>query len=173
MDTSRNSLKHPFYLEQDFPTKEEKIELWESISMGVHPNQFHKKRPIDWRSFWMGSVAALIVFFSFIGLFTTVKSLRAPTNLSGYQIDEAYEEALTNLQMLSPKLVAHETGVNSQNVISVQQENLEEIDTMIEEIRTDMLINGVSDIKRRQLKRLYAMKLQIVKELLLNDSWSS
>jgi len=46
------------------------------------------------------------------------------------------------------------------------------LDAMIDEIRNDMLLNGSSDIKRRQLKRLYAMKMDHVKELLLLDEVS-
>jgi hypothetical protein len=45
---------------------------------------------------------------------------------------------------------------------------IEDLDAMIEEIRNDMLINGSNDIKKKQLRSLYAMKMDMVKELVLD-----
>jgi len=57
-------------------------------------------------------------------------------------------------------------------ILESKIKNIEDLDAMIDEIRNDMLLNGSSDIKRRQLKRLYAMKMDHVKELLLFDEVS-
>jgi hypothetical protein len=83
-------------------------------------------------------------------------------------LDKNYERAMNQLISVTPDLM-QQAGEVERSVIESKIKRIEDLDAMIEEIRNDMLLNGTSTVKRMQLKRLYAMKMDHVKELLLLD----
>lgn len=157
-----------FYDSNDKPTEFEKELMWHSISSEMQENRLRSVSIIHWRSFWYGSVAAVFAFFAFYGAYTLFISQSNSSYNKQAQVDMVYDSALKELASLSPTLIEKTEGPERQRLES-QIQNLDEIDLMIKEIRSDMLLNGSSELKRRQLRRLYALKMDQVKALLLAD----
>ncbi|TNE68426.1 hypothetical protein EP331_15830 [bacterium] len=164
-------MKSDFYSPSDTPGRHEKEMMWNRIELAVAEQRIRSIKSIHWKSFWFGCAASVLIVFSVIGLFTVFRSVTAPNPNSGYALDMTYERAMNQLVSMTPNLVKQADEVE-RPVLESKIKNIEDIDSMIEEIRNDMLLNGVSDIKRRQLKRLYALKMDHVKDLLLSDEVS-
>lgn len=157
------------YTPSDLPDPTEKKEMWNQISDSLH----EEKAPVlslHWRSFWIGNAAAILIGFALVGLFSTGKILmkddqKIPLNDQMYQ---TLTSATDQLKDITPMLIEQASEPRKMSIESTAMA-IEEIDRLINEIRDDMLINGVTPIKQHNLKRLYATKLDFYKDLLLKE----
>lgn len=164
-------MKKSFYSLDDEPTRPEKEMMWNQIEIAVAEQRIRSIKTVHWKSFWFGSAASILVLLSLVGLFTIIRSLSTTSQSSAYALDNSYERAMKQLVSITPNMVKNADEIE-RPVLESKIKNIEDLDSMIEEIRNDMLLNGASDIKRRQLKRLYALKMDNVKDLLLSDEVS-
>ncbi len=157
------------YSPSDLPDPDEKQEMWNQISESVEVKQT-PVLSLHWRSFWIGNAAAILIGFALVGLFNTGKALinddkTVPVNDQMYQ---TLTSATDQLKDITPLLIEQASGPRKMSIESTAMA-IEEIDRLINEIRDDMLINGVTPIKQHNLKRLYATKLDFYKDLLLKE----
>jgi len=164
-------MKPKFYTPNDSPSEMERESMWNQIELAVAEQKLHTLKPLHWRSFWFGCAASILILLSVIGLYAVTKTLFSESRPQAYILDSTYERAMNQLISVTPNLVK-QAGEVERPILESKIKNIEDLDAMIDEIRNDMLLNGSSDIKRRQLKRLYAMKMDHVKELLLLDEVS-
>ncbi len=157
-------MKNPFYSPDEHPTKSEADQIWAQIEPHIPVAVRRSAVIIDWRSFIYGNGAAMLLLFSGVGVYSVLSS-GAPAR--GDRIDLAYEQAMNTLVSVSPELI---DGAPEDRKARLETTvlNIEDIDRVINEIRDDMLLNGTSEIKQRQLRQMYAMKMDYLKELLLN-----
>lgn len=156
-----------FYRKQDHPGKLEKGAMWNQIEDSVfQKRQGPHATVIQWRSFLLGNAAAVLIIFAAIGVYSVVTNFHHMEMAPQTKIDTAYESAMKQLTSVAPVIIKQANDVEKP-MLESKVRNIEDLDKMIREIRTDMLINGSSRVKRNQLRRLYAMKLEYVKELLL------
>ncbi len=168
-------MDNSFYNPSDHPSSFEKKAMWNNISSSLE----HKKEPkiinLHWRSFWIGNAAAVIVAFALIGVFSMSNEFwdsSSRQNNSDEQVYETLNTATDKLRELPPLLIDQASEPNKSSLESTALA-IEEIDRLIDEIKEDMLINGETPVKRNNLKRLYATKLDFYKELLLNEDTQS
>jgi len=154
----------PFYHSSDLPTKVEKSSMWRVISQEVPvKSRSLSMIKIHFPSFMYGAVASILLVLSGFGVVTLYsQASQVPQN----RIDVAYEDALTTMNTVSHELIDL-APVHKRPMLEAKQGTMEEIDSAIAEIRTDMLLKGNTEYKQRQLRRLYAIKLDYMKELLL------
>ncbi len=157
-------MKHPYYNPDELPTRTESDLIWNSVEASIPKTTRRSAVIIDWRSFLFGNVAALMLLFSGVGVYAV---LNADTPVRGDRIDVAYEQAMNTLVSVSPALIDGAPEDRKARLETTVM-NIEDIDRVIYEIRDDMLLNGTSEIKQRQLRQMYAMKMDYLKELLLN-----
>lgn len=157
-------MKHPFYSPEEHPTRFESDQIWNAIEPNIPKATRRSAVVIDWRSFMFGNVAAVLIVFAGIGVYSVALS---GNSLQGDRIDMAYEQAMNSLVSLSPEIIEG-APEDRKARLETTMLNIEDIDRVINEIRDDMLINGTSEIKQRQLRQMYAMKMDYLKELLLN-----
>ncbi len=157
-------MKNPFYTSNEHPSRTESDLIWNAIEPNLAKVTRRSAVIIDWRSFIYGNVAAMLLLFSGVGVYSVLSS-GAPVR--GDRIDLAYEQAMNTLVSVSPELI---DGAPEDRKARLETTvlNIEDIDRVINEIRDDMLLNGTSEIKQRQLRQMYAMKMDYLKELLLN-----
>jgi hypothetical protein len=156
-----------FYYREEHPSDHEKDMMWSGIQKGMAQRTQSKRATIiHWRSFIMGNVASIILILSAIGAYTVYNHFSMEDMSTQYKIDHAYESAMQRLVSITPEIVKQASDVQKP-VLESKIQNIENIDKMIKEIRTDMMLNGSSDIKKAQLRRLYAMKMDYVRDLLL------
>ena len=156
-----------FYKKQDYPSKLEKEAMWDHIEDSILKQG---KRPgslvIQWRSFILGNAAAVLVILAAIGVYSIIQNFHHMDMAPQAKIATAYESAMKQLTSVTPVIIKQANDIE-RPVLESKLRNIEDLDKMIHEIRADMLVNGSSQVKQNQLRRLYAMKLEYVKELLL------
>lgn len=161
-------MKPDFYSPEDSPTSWEKQRMWNAIELAVAEQRLHQVKPLHWKSFWIGCAASILILFAVVGMFAIGSSFLNKSAGQTSLLDKNYERAMNQLISVTPDLM-QQAGEVERSVIESKIKRIEDLDAMIEEIRNDMLLNGTSTVKRMQLKRLYAMKMDHVKELLLLD----
>lgn len=181
-DRQRSGSHSPdsYYREDDAPTSREKSSMWTAVarrlpgalpagdSSGRESGEPTTRRDpsLHWRSFWLGQAAAVLLLLAAFGGYTLWNDLGgAPPESSLQQTyRSSLQELASSTQFLSPP-----AGEAQQEALESQLRGLEEIDRMIEEMRSDMLLNGSTRAKRQQLRRLYATKLDFVQKLILTE----
>ena len=155
-----------FYSEQDQPSPFQKEMMWENIESEISANK-NARILFHWKSFLIGNAAAILLIFSSIGVVSTYNNFfdRSSTE---EQVYETLNTATKQLQHLTPLLIQQASEQNKNSIESTATA-IAEIDKLINEIKSDMLINGSSPAKETSLKRLYATKLDFYKKILLNQ----
>lgn len=163
--------KQKIYPDIDSPTGQEKEKMWSAIQSHLSPiinpeNSFH------WRSFWIGNAAALLLLFAGIGIYSTTKYMLSDTRQSTERMYTALSTATDQLKEITPILIEQAESQNKSSIKSTA-EAIAEIDQLIEELKTDMLLHGATPSKQSNLKQLYATKLDFYRDLLLNEEIKS
>lgn len=152
-----------FYRPDDLPTPQERAAIWKRVERAL-PVAASGTTLIHWKSFVFGAVASLLLVLAGIGTFSL---LQPSTFTRGVpSLDAAYADAMNRLLQAAPNpaVLASEPF---KMAVESRIRGIEDLDRMIEEMRTDMMLYGVTELKTRQLRSLYAMKMDIVKELVL------
>ncbi|MFV1884227.1 MAG: hypothetical protein ACMZ7B_07060 [Balneola sp.] len=167
-------MDNSFYNPSEQPTSEEKEVMWKSISQRLDSPKVPTILNLHWRSFWVGNAAAILLGFALIGIYSAGSFFlnSAQQKDSDQQVYETLNTATNKLRELPPLLIDQATEPNKSSLESTALA-IEGIDRLIDEIKEDMLINGETPVKRSNLKRLYATKLDFYKELLLNEDTQS
>eukprot|EP00039_Didymoeca_costata_P022078 m.346075 g.346075 ORF g.346075 m.346075 type:complete len:165 (+) comp28073_c0_seq1:529-1023(+) len=162
--------KEKFYSENDIPSTQQKELMWKNIEVNI---PLKKKAAVlfHWKSFLIGNAAAVLLIFSGIGIISTYNNL-FDSSSTEEQVYATLNTATKQLQNLTPLLIQQASEQNK-NSIESTAEAIDEIDKLINEIKTDIINNGSSPAKETSLKRLYATKLDFYKEILLNQEEQS
>jgi hypothetical protein len=163
-----NSMDH-FYNRDESPSDAERNRMWSEISAQL-PVQRTRGAIIHWKSFLIGYAASFLVLLAGYGAFRIVRDWEKPVASQNERFDRAYSQAMKQLTDAVPTLVAGSTGDERQR-LDGRLRGIQDVEQMIEEIRNDMLLYGQNEIKTRQLRRLYAMKMDLVKELVLEGEY--
>lgn len=163
-------MNNSFYDPSDSPSFKERSWMWNSISESLDVTTKSTIHNLHWRSFWIGNAAAILIAFAMIGIFNTADTLFNANQQSGDdQVYETLTSATNELKSLPPLLIDQASEPKKSSLESTAMA-IEEIDRLIKEIKQDILINGETPIKKQNLKRLYATKLDFYKDLLLNEN---
>lgn len=162
--------RETYYRADHEPTSGEKASIWSAVAQCL-PGATSPDRglTLHWRSFWLGQAAAVLLLLAVFGGYTLWQNLggsSTPDSPLQRTYRSSLQELASSTQFLSPP------SGEQQKALDSQLRGLEEIDRMIEEIRSDMLLNGSTRAKRQQLRRLYATKLEFVKKLILTEEES-
>lgn len=169
---------NPYYKDTDQPSQREKDAIWNSIATQIPhkenaaiatPNSTAKI--IEWRSFVFGNVAAILLIFSLYGAFSLVRDLRQNNMAKGNEFAMDYSSALESLNDV-PLFLTDQTSQEMRQSIDSRFEGLREIDHIIKELRKDIQVNGATESKERQLRRMYAMKMDMLKEIMLQGDFA-
>jgi len=107
-----------------------------------------------------------LIILASIGAYTVYDHIQTEHTSTQYKIDKAYQSAMQQMVSVTPDIVKQANDVEKP-VLESKIQNIRNLDKMIKELQRDMAVNGSSAVKKAQLRRLYAMKMDYVKELLL------
>lgn len=155
-----------FYTNNDNLTPSEEKETWSQVQKEL-PEQPVQVLNLHWKSFWIGQAAAVLILLAGVGLYASAQFLTPPKSIEE-QYDETMSSASDQLSNLKP-LVLQQANDQKKPSLESTIQAIEEIDQLIDELKEDILINGISPAKQVQLKRLFATKLDFYKELILNN----
>ena len=167
-------MSNSLYSPSDHPTGDEKHAMWTEIEQSIPSKEPARILSFHWKSFWIGNAAAILIGFALVGVYSTSQSLLSNNNTpsSEEQVYETLTSATNQLRSLPPLLIDQASEARKSSLESTAMA-IEEIDRLIEEIKEDILLNGQTPVKRDNLRRLYATKLEFYKELLLNEDFQS
>ena len=156
-----------FYKDQDKPTSVEKFSMWNEISSELNLDEPKQAKILQfhWKSFWIGQAAAVLVALALVGLITTIQVINAP-NTSTEKYQQALQSASSELSSISDLFIEEASEAQKPNLESTVQ-GIQEIDILIDELKDDIIMNGMTPAKEIHMKRLYATKLDFYKEILL------
>lgn len=163
--------KQKIYPDIDSPTELEQKKMWSAIQPHLSPT-INLKSSFHWRSFWIGNAAALLLLFAGVGVYSTVNYMFGEPRQSTERMYTALSTATDQLKEITPILIEQAESQNKSSIESTA-EAIAEIDQLIEELKTDMLLHGATPSKQSNLKQLYATKLDFYRDLLLNEEIKS
>ena len=156
-----------FYGTPNSPSEHSKRKMWESIESGIIPPVHKRLFALERRRFLYGIAAAIILGFTSIGIYVTVKNAIDYAQPSEVRIDRAYQSAIHEFEKVSLDIHSNATPLPSDaEVRASRQDQLRELETAIAQLRTDTRPGDLSPLKRTKLRELYAMKLSLLQTML-------
>lgn len=162
-----NNIRKQYYTERDHPTRAEKDTIWDAIRHRL-PEAKDATIPIHWKSFWMGQAAAVLLILATLGLYHLGSGNEDAADRSANDVREVYRSSLMEMARAG-QILPTDSSVEKTEATESLIRGLREVDQIIEEIRNDMLLNGSTEAKRHQLRRLYATKLDFVQQIILTE----
>lgn len=157
---------HPdsFYSTNDFPTANQRRFMWLKI----------KKDSLrtatlflvsDRRSFAFGMAASLLLMFSAVGIYTTVKSAIEHGQPPEIRLDKAYQSAIREFEKVALLPTNLNQGGLTRELLLTRTERLRMLEQAIDELRKETNSNDLSEMKRARLRHLYGLKLKVLQEM--------
>ena len=144
-----------------------KSRMWRNIKRELRPERKSILSVIEFRSFAFGMAAAVILFFTVVGVKTTLSGYIESKKPVTQKINNVYSETIDRFEKTLPIVsVDGSSSIKDQRLIPVKMEELRTIDEAITIFKDDMGKNDNSPVKQTKLRELYKMKLQILNELL-------
>lgn len=161
-----------FYQAQDHPSKAERSAIWQGIEQELPARQQGSSGVIiHWKSFLVGNAAAILLLLAGYGAFALFAGSQSQM-LNPSSPSSMYAASIEDLVGLVPDIM-QQASVEERRALESKLQGVREIDRIIEELQKDILINGSTESKRRQLKRMYAMKIELLKDVLLTGEFAS
>jgi len=163
-------MRHPYYTNDDQPTTTEREQIWQQIDrQHLSGKGAGTTITLHWKSFLYGNVAAALVMLAVYGAWSVFNQGRTDLQLS---TDLAYEQGMQMMMQSSADLVASAPN-NQRELLEAKMMSIEDIDRAIDEIRNDMVMHGITPMNQRQLRTMYALKLDYLKELIITGDLES
>lgn len=123
---------------------------------------------IQWPSFWMGQAAAILLLLAGYGVFSLVQ--QSGMRQAGYvgHFDSTYSTGFQQIMEATPALL-NDLPKNRRQAIESILQGIRELDEVIEELRLEIQQNGSTEAKLLQYRRMQAMKLDMLKEVILTE----
>jgi hypothetical protein len=155
-----------FYKKSDSPDFKTRLRMWNSVRREIRKEK-QSYYGLDFRSFSLGMAAAVILFFSFIGIRSTVLNFIESKRPLDERINRVYDETIDKLENKLPMVLSgKKKSVNVDDLIEVQLEGLESINDAIVDLKLNQDSYNQSPVKQRRLRELYKMKLEIINAII-------
>jgi hypothetical protein len=158
-----------FYTHDELPDRSAKTRMWQNITRELRHAKYPLSYVIDKRSFLWGVAASVIIYFTSVGIYTTVKQSVQNSRPDVVKLDAAYQSAINEFERVIPQTVSN-TGAdpNAKNYIVVRKEQLSKINEAIAGLRSESAGADLSSLKQKKLRELYGMKLKVLQEMIEN-----
>ncbi len=144
-----------------------KSRIWRNVKRDLRPERKSLLSVIEFRSFAIGMAAAVILFFTVVGVETTLSGYIESKRPVTQKINNVYSETIDRFEKTLPIVsVDASASTKDQRLIPVKMEELRTIDEAIKIFKDDQGKNDNSPLKQTKLRELYKMKLQLLNELL-------
>ena len=157
---------HPdsFYSKNDYATPHQSLSMWNSIRKNLRlPSKFVLMT--DRRSFVFGMAASLLLMFSAVGVYTTVRSAVEYGQPPEIKLDQAYQSAIREFEKVALQTTKVNQGNLTQELLLTRKEQLHMLETAINELRKETNSHDLSEMKRARLRHLYGLKLKLLQEM--------
>ncbi|TAK53089.1 MAG: hypothetical protein EPO24_14830 [Bacteroidetes bacterium] len=155
-----------FYEDNEHPGTSSKHRMWKHIQRETRTPGGSVFFIADGRSFIYGIAAAVILYFTSVGAYTTIMRSLENAKPEILRLDEAYQSAIEDFEKIVPQVAySSATSDRERNYLEVRKEQLQKIDAAITALRKEIGGGDVSPLARKQLRQLYVLKLTVLQEL--------
>lgn len=150
-----------FYRKEDLPTHWERRDMWNRIEARMRTRATFLSIP-DRRSFFYGIAAAFVILLSGFGLSALIGRFAVPDQPEELRFDEAYQSAIREFEEVLPAVSRSGETDRGRDLLQVRRQQIDMLDAAIVELRSEMKRTDLSALKRSRLRQLYALKLQVL-----------
>lgn len=159
--------KNNYYGNDDFPDLNKKKKMWNNIEAGIKPKRKFIFRIKDLPSFYYGVAASFIFFFTSIGVYTTAKQFIYNSKPEEVKLNSAYQSAIREFEKVVPTAISTmPQATNVKEYIASKKEQLNYIESAIEEMKNDTHGGSLTQLKQIRLRQLYYAKLKVLQEII-------
>jgi hypothetical protein len=155
-----------FYGKKNIPGSFKKRRMWNKIKNELSRVNSREINNIDWKSFSFGIAAALILFFTSVGIYTVINAIAERQKPQIVQLTEAYKNTVTRLENILPEKIKTNRPVDIDEKIIPKKEKLVYVNEAISELQGEYNKYDYSKLKLERLYSLYKMKLEILEEII-------
>jgi hypothetical protein len=152
------------YDSTDVPGDGTRKRLWRGVRKGLKPGRASFLRIPERRSFLYGMAASLILYFSAVGLLSTVSGALEGSRPHDVRLDEAYMSAIRELEKVMP------TASAAGEYVAARRIQLSTLDDAIGVLWKEAQLGDLSPLKQQRLRQLYGMKIQILQSVIEKGS---
>lgn len=155
-----------FYDKKDTLGSFKKRRMWTRIKNELSDADSGDINYIHWRSFSFGIAAAVILFFTSVGIYTVINTMADNQKPQIVQLTEAYKSTVTRLENILPEKIKESRTVDIDEKLLPKKEKLIYVNEAINELQSEYNKNDYSKLKLERLYSLYKMKLEILEEII-------
>jgi hypothetical protein len=158
-----------FYGSGDIPSPERRRNMWNKIEEEV----IDKKKSFlfipDRISFVYGIAASVILYFTAIGVTSTLRNAVADSRPEVVRLDEAYRSAIEQFERVVPLSISNASQDEQRtSYLSARKAQLQKLENAINELKRETSGADLSALKQKRLRQLYSLKLQVLQEMIEN-----
>jgi hypothetical protein len=156
-----------FYSAGDSPGKRSISEMWRRIQRQATPLQTDTWLVGDRRSFVFGMAATVVIGLALVGTWTLARQAFENGQPQPLRLEQAYVSAIKEFEQVLPFVTASTSQtpqIKEELTQRVRQMSL--VDAAISQLRLQTNGTDLSPLKREKLRQLYAIKLQILQQMI-------
>jgi len=158
-----------YYDADDLPGRPAKTKMWKEIKSRTGKKKVISFFVADSRSFIWGMAASVLIYFSGVGIYTTLKQSIQNSRPEVVRFDDAYQSAIREFERVVPQVVSNPEGQSKEmKYLSIRKEELSKIDAAIVSLKAESSGIDLSPLKQRKLRELYSMKLRVLQDMIEN-----
>lgn len=161
-----------FYQRSDNPSPDSRRRMWHAIEgrIGLRSAPL---LVLERRSFILGMAASVVILLAGLGAVSGVGRLIDNARPESVRVDRVYTSAISQFEdlteRLTPASAIQETAPALQSRrdrFLSRQEELQSLDSGIEQLRADVRAGELSPVSRAQLRDLYSRKLIVLLDMI-------
>jgi hypothetical protein len=156
-----------FYSADDKPSKSTVGRVWHNIRRHASPLQSTSWFITDVRSFAWGMAATVVLGLALVGAWTLTRQAFENSEPQPLRLEKAYVSAISEFEHVLPLVTAKSSlAPQGRDEISQRTQQLNLLDAAITQLRRQTNGSDLSPLLRERLRQLYAMKLQILQQMI-------
>jgi hypothetical protein len=156
-----------FYTSGDSPGKRNIAGMWRRIQRQAAPLQSDTWFVSDRRSFMFGMAATIVLGLALVGAGTLARQTFENAQPQPIRLEQAYVSAINEFEHVLPFVTAKVSQIpQSKEELTQRAQQLSLVDAAIGQLRLQTNGTDMSPLIRVRLRQLYAMKLQILQQMI-------
>jgi len=156
-----------FYTSDDSPGRRARSGMWRGIQRHTAPLQANKWLVSDRRSFVLGMATTVVIGLALVGTWTLTRQAFENAQPQPLRLERAYISAINEFEHVLPFVTAKVSQTpQSKEELTQRAQQLSLIDAAISQLRLQTNVIDLSPLIRERLRQLYAMKLQILQQMI-------
>jgi hypothetical protein len=156
-----------FYTHDDLPGPRTRAGLWRHIREHADPLRTRPWLIADTRSFVFGMAATVIIGLATVGAWTLGHQLFDNAQPQPLRLERAYMSAISEFENVLPIVTTRLSQTpRTREALTERSRQLSLVDAAIVQMRRQTNGTDLSPLIRERLRQLYAMKLQILQQMI-------